>query len=255
MEQLIINDKFRLTLTRKGDSLPLSPPLYPEGFSIVFYLSEGRLEFGRPVFSLGNHSCWIECRTLPKGWSSSGRPGGECSIDRTHAIQLLELLREIVQPERDMVAVEVMIAAICSSVVKSQNACGATCHSEVIRSKVGELQFDFLALQSVYSTVQEWKSATKIITVYPGDLNLGGLHPRRFAQLLNFLYNTTPAELIHSLNMKKAVDLLVSSDEQIASVSERLGYAHKENFITAFRNSYGVTPGQLRRRFRVGFSF
>ena len=61
------------------------------------------------------------------------------------------------------------------------------------------------------------------------------------------MYNCTIFDWLLEARMKKAKDLLITTDEPIKEVCKQVGYPRVSNFITAFRRRFGYTPGSLRR--------
>ena len=62
-----------------------------------------------------------------------------------------------------------------------------------------------------------------------------------------FYYNQGVFECFLQARMEKARELLLQSNKPIKEICTLTGYPHMTNFITAFRNYFGYTPGSLRR--------
>ncbi|MFC0214022.1 response regulator [Paenibacillus chartarius] len=56
------------------------------------------------------------------------------------------------------------------------------------------------------------------------------------------------SDYVQAVRMKKAAELLQESRWKALEVSEMVGYANAKNFIRAFKQYYGTTPGQFIRR-------
>ena len=54
----------------------------------------------------------------------------------------------------------------------------------------------------------------------------------------------TPVELIRAIRMEKACDLLKEGKLSIAEIAEHTGFQTSSYFITAFKKSFGITPGR-----------
>ena len=54
---------------------------------------------------------------------------------------------------------------------------------------------------------------------------------------------------IHELRMKKAEELLTRQDWNIQQVAEAVGYKYAQHFSTAFKKSFGTTPGKYKQRY------
>lgn len=66
---------------------------------------------------------------------------------------------------------------------------------------------------------------------------------RMFKQELGITFT----QLLTDIRMKKAVELLGSSEMTILEISERLGYETQHYFSTVFKKAIGVSPNQYRR--------
>lgn len=53
---------------------------------------------------------------------------------------------------------------------------------------------------------------------------------------------------LHAERMRYAKEQILHTDKQIQDISLEVGYPRSSNFITAFRNYFGVTPASLRRK-------
>lgn len=53
---------------------------------------------------------------------------------------------------------------------------------------------------------------------------------------------------VQEIRMQRARDLLLNPDIKIQSISERLGYADNNYFSKAFKNYYGMSPSQFRKK-------
>ena len=60
------------------------------------------------------------------------------------------------------------------------------------------------------------------------------------------LYQLPIDDLVKSIKMKRAVELLAEGGHAISDISEMLGYGDRANFSRAFRKYYGKTPGSWR---------
>lgn len=58
---------------------------------------------------------------------------------------------------------------------------------------------------------------------------------------------TNYQELVDSIQMKRAAELLQTSDVSVEVAAERLGYSDASSFRRSFRRWFGVKPGQWRR--------
>lgn len=60
----------------------------------------------------------------------------------------------------------------------------------------------------------------------------------------------TPVELIKTMRMKRACELMKETDLSIADIAEQTGFQTPGYFITVFKNHFGETPGHYASRVR-----
>lgn len=228
--ETIGNNKFSLKIYKlTGTSLcdKHNPP------AIYYFLDEGKFCIGHPPSLPGGMILSIDIQglTLPKNHRNKLYP-----IWPSIMLQLLEIL-EVVKQDSDLLELETMTLALYSS----------SCNG-LTEKDAGDC-INFNDAKKAYAVVQSWKRYPQRIKGSFSQYAPIGLSRHRFLHIINQLYNCSAAQLIYDINMQKAMNLLLSSNESIIMVSERSGYTNKENFITAFRNTYGVTPGYLRKQF------
>ena len=73
----------------------------------------------------------------------------------------------------------------------------------------------------------------------------GNLHLK-----LKNLTGKTPVELIKTMRMKRACELMKETDLSIADIAEQTGFQTPGYFITVFKNHFGETPGHYASRVR-----
>jgi two-component system response regulator YesN len=56
------------------------------------------------------------------------------------------------------------------------------------------------------------------------------------------------AGYIHRLRMDKALDIVKNTSCPLEEAADAAGYKHYTSFSTAFREQFGVTPGDFRKR-------
>lgn len=77
-----------------------------------------------------------------------------------------------------------------------------------------------------------------------GSLNANPIH---LSRTLKSELGVTFSQLLTDIRMKKAVELLSSTDMSILDISEQLGYDTQHYFSTVFKKVIGVSPNQYRR--------
>jgi AraC-like DNA-binding protein len=60
----------------------------------------------------------------------------------------------------------------------------------------------------------------------------------------------TVRSYIVGARMRRASELVISSDHALAAIAAEVGYGHVASFVKAFRLYYGVTPMEHRRRYQ-----
>lgn len=201
--------------------------------AMYYFLERGSFCAGQPSGFTEEFTLLLDIAGTP----SNPVAGELFTITPAIMLQLLEIL-EAINKNTDMLELETMALALYSS---SSSFTHANHYVEPI---------NFKEAKQVYSVVQEWKRSPQRIKGTFNQYKPAGMSRHRFLNLINQLYNCSAAQLIYDINMQKAMDLLLTSGQSIITVSELFGYTNKENFITAFRNAYGVTPGYLRKQFR-----
>jgi len=68
-----------------------------------------------------------------------------------------------------------------------------------------------------------------------------------FYKKIKTLTGLTPHDLILSIKMKKALEMLKSSDFSIYEISFKLGFNDPDYFTKCFKTFYGITPSELLR--------
>lgn len=69
--------------------------------------------------------------------------------------------------------------------------------------------------------------------------------------LSRLIKNTTGhnfKEIIQTLKLNKAIELLASSDLKICDISEAIGYENNTHFIRIFKKVYGMSPNEYRKK-------
>lgn len=62
------------------------------------------------------------------------------------------------------------------------------------------------------------------------------------------LFGNTVFGFWHEIKMEKAQKLLLAKELPIKEISEIVGYKNPQHFSTAFKNKYGITPSNFRKR-------
>ena len=74
-----------------------------------------------------------------------------------------------------------------------------------------------------------------------------GLSRAAFARRFAAITGRSPARFLSELRLALAASLLESTDEALAEVASRVGYASEFAFSRAFKRQHGLAPGSFRR--------
>jgi len=77
------------------------------------------------------------------------------------------------------------------------------------------------------------------------------LSPYQFEQRIQKIFEITPGQFIHKVRMDAAVSCLSETDDSIAQVALRCGYADQSTFSRQFKRTVGISPGHYRRMSRA----
>ncbi|WP_407352090.1 helix-turn-helix domain-containing protein [Luteimonas sp. R10] len=69
-----------------------------------------------------------------------------------------------------------------------------------------------------------------------------------FAKAFEETMGTTPIEFVGRARLAKARDLVLATDDPIASIAESVGFASRSHFSSRFRERYGEDPSAYRKR-------
>jgi AraC-like DNA-binding protein len=73
-----------------------------------------------------------------------------------------------------------------------------------------------------------------------------GLHPSHLARVFRANYGESIGEHGRRLRLEWAAQRLVGSDEGLASIATRAGFADQSHLTREFKRRFGVTPGRYR---------
>ncbi|HEY6330171.1 MAG TPA: AraC family transcriptional regulator [Blastocatellia bacterium] len=74
-----------------------------------------------------------------------------------------------------------------------------------------------------------------------------GLSPSRFSHLFRTETGTTPGEMVKSLRVQMAKDLLVTSRLRVKEIAARVGVNDESHFVRDFESVTGMSPTLWRR--------
>lgn len=75
-----------------------------------------------------------------------------------------------------------------------------------------------------------------------------GLSIRTLQRITKEELNCTPTQYIHQVKLKKAAELLLTTEDTIAEISWALGFTSPAYFSMVFKKQFGLSPGEYRKR-------
>ena len=87
------------------------------------------------------------------------------------------------------------------------------------------------------------------------DMNMGltavarefRIKPREAAESFRRYFGVNVNDVIHRTRVKKAKELILTTDDSIQSIAEAVGYCSLATMYRAFSNVEGVAPGKFRQ--------
>lgn len=127
------------------------------------------------------------------------------------------------------------------------------------RIKLYVIQF-LISLNYLYANHIEFDDTTIDLITYINN-NLSNASLNEYARLINYSpssasqkikyeYNTSFIDILQTARLKHATTKLLSSNCNIESIMEEVGYSNKTYFYNIFKGQYGLTPNQYRKKFK-----
>ncbi|NDJ17923.1 helix-turn-helix domain-containing protein [Myxacorys almedinensis] len=79
---------------------------------------------------------------------------------------------------------------------------------------------------------------------------LVGLNDRALKEGFRACFGTTTFNYLHHYRLEQAQQMLLAGDLKIEVVMQRVGFTSRSYFAKAFRNKFGMNPGDYARRYR-----
>jgi AraC-like DNA-binding protein len=74
------------------------------------------------------------------------------------------------------------------------------------------------------------------------------LHPNYFDRIFNKYYRLTPMQMLRNLRLKKAKDLLETTDSTLETIASQCGLVDATYLSKVFSKQYEMTPGKYRKK-------
>lgn len=78
--------------------------------------------------------------------------------------------------------------------------------------------------------------------------NMAFLSERQYSRIFKAVYNTSPIDYIINCRLSHACDLMQQTQFTLTEISEKCGFGGKVSFSKLFKQRYGITPGQYRKK-------
>lgn len=204
----------------------------------------------------------------PTGTSSSGpSPGeaspasasaGEAATDAGSGLFLAALVRAFTRPELRVQALPACAAALREAVEASDELALPRCAERLADDVALACTADGASVPSSVATAL----ARLEVAIHAGEHPIHeskmardlALHPTHLGRLLKLHLGLGFRQIRRLFRARRALLLVVDSDEQLAQIAYAVGYPHPSQLDRDFRTLFGARPGALRRRVRPRFS-
>lgn len=102
----------------------------------------------------------------------------------------------------------------------------------------------------LYTTAEEMKKSENLREGLPAFLRLSGYSHTHLARLVKSRFGCTIHEYIFRLRLDEAYRRIVFTGEHFESISQSVGYESFSHFNRIFKQHFGITPSQLRKKHR-----
>ena len=114
-------------------------------------------------------------------------------------------------------------------------------HGEMLRAKAGNEKMLYeKAIGLILKSYTDQQLSAAMVS------KALGITPSSFSVLFKKYAGEGFLEYVNRLRIKKSIELLLNSDESVASVAKSVGYTCTESYIRTFKKLKGVTPGAYR---------
>lgn len=114
--------------------------------------------------------------------------------------------------------------------------------SRPIRSKGGDVDYDFY---NKFLSILEKEIGNSELNVETLAASMG-LERTQFYRKIKSITNYSPVELVRNIRLKKARNLLKTTDRSISEIAYEVGFSTPAYFTKCFREKFGETPSEVR---------
>jgi AraC-like DNA-binding protein/mannose-6-phosphate isomerase-like protein (cupin superfamily) len=86
-----------------------------------------------------------------------------------------------------------------------------------------------------------------------GLLELAGVSPAHLSRSMREHYGTTPTAFVNDLRLEHAAALLATTNQPLALIAARCGFASQSYFSRCFSAAHGISPREFRRNAQRAF--
>ena len=129
-------------------------------------------------------------------------------------------------------------------------------------SLLSQMDFGIASIRRTYCTASQVEIAKKTMKIIMSDLSVRftardlakdfGISETSLKNYFRSVYGCGYAEYQQIARMKKAARLLEDTEDKVAEIGQAVGFATQAKFGAAFKEYFGVTPLEYRRRSRLG---
>lgn len=254
-------------ITQLNDSFIIGYRPYPEQVSVAAQLSNGRLQnFGQLMFfpdkvevttdpancneRVRNIRCHFDAEWLRQIWRSMPQWEGEslsrCFDMRNSRIEqsLQRIGYEAMNPGfASRLMVESLSNTIAIEIVRHFNA-----NPDGSRVRTQEGRLSDADVSRIIEYIDSCENHCPNIEEIANVCEISPAHLRR-----SFKRTTgrTVHDTVENIRLRKAQNLLISTDLPLKVISYRLGFANSSTFSSTFRKASSETPSSYRRRLRA----
>lgn len=159
--------------------------------------------------------------------------------NKTYPVQVLPYMKEAIQLFDSLVKTDVMTAdkvgifyTLAGMLLPSMKYVSMS-HSQEVVDKTKRL-----LIQNPYATIQELAKNCAICeaALYAAFKKSSDI---------------TPNQMRNQILLEKAKDTLISTDKSVEYISDTMGYSSPSYFRKKFKQFFGITPKEMRKRYRI----
>lgn len=177
-----------------------------------------------------------------------GATATPCTVHLRHGVRVTdgelaqmgaELIRELTPP-RPLWSERASLALGARIVVHMLRK-----HFDVERNDERERTFTPLEVASLRTWIAAHLGEPVHVERMANQVHLGLHH---FSRVFRSTFGQSPHDYLREQRLKRAHELLLSSDDGVSSIAQCTGFADQSHLTRCFKRHFGVPPGTLRRR-------